>query len=468
MSSVPQWVIQKLRALHANQSGAVAMAVLFAVMISLMMALVIFDATPATRSKLDVQAAADTAAWSQSSVEARTMNMLAFANVGKRIIAGQALFYEMLWAAWIAILAITVAALVIAIIACFFGVGCAFVTVLTNTLINIITVMAQEATDLASFVGEILPRSRDDMVAIDNYQTYFIALTPWWSWGEGWRRGLRNGAYVSGWPVPDNVMPDFSLPMVGSLTSTGLVDALPVERYPNMGELCIRSLFPDLVAHAADYAASILLCGNDCIQDNPSGQTIPRIVLHAAAGLMAMGLYAANCVAAGGFMNTTFTDERHRPFQLSEPPNAESWYLWTSNMVFSYRPGVDTFGERRDKYGFIDRDYETWDWLYHTNGYFGVARSEYTFQDGDPDMWHTSWSTRMRPVALPGEWAAYGGSVRMLTAFNDTVPYLGVSALIGGLLDGATNLGTPDPLDIIKAEVAFDSMTPTYVEGLAR
>lgn len=475
-----EWLLNKLRGLHANQSGAVAFMVLCAILISMLMALVIYDTTPAARQKIEVQTAADTAAWSQSAVEARTMNMIAFANIGKRIIMGQTLFYSMLWVAWLEILAITVVALVVAIVACFFGVGCAFVDKLLITLTNIITIMANEATDLASWFAEILGRARDDVEAIDKYQVHFQTLTPWWSWGEAWRRGLRNGAYVSGWPVPTNVLSAAaSIPGIGNLVTSSLTDELPIERYPDFGELCVRSLLPDLPIHLADYGVMTLLCGSQCTSDSPSGG-IPRVALYAAAGVLATVQYAANCALEWGFgtglMSLEF-DHDWTPFQLKTPGNEADWYRMTSNIVFSYRPGRDMSGEFRDKYSYMSADYnKALGLLYEPDGFLGMARSEISYQNGDPDMWHPSWSARMRPIALPGEWSGYSGDFRMLSAFNDAVPYLALGATLGGALGpltggsfgGGSVMGTPDPFDLIKAEVAFDAMTDNFIEGVTR
>ena len=202
---IATWLRRRVEALDANQSGAVAFMVLAAVMISLMMGLVVYDTTPAARQKLEVQGAADVAAYSQSAVEARSMNMIAFANIGKRIVIGQTLFYESLWLAFTALLLITVAAAIIACVAAFFTGGalaklCEF---LVRTATEIGLMMADEAKDLASFLSRIKDYADDDVEAFDNYQLYFQDITPWWSWSEGYIRGLRNGAAaVSGWPVP--------------------------------------------------------------------------------------------------------------------------------------------------------------------------------------------------------------------------------------------------------------------------
>lgn len=476
MRTMHEKLLAKLRHLHANQSGAVAFMVLCAILISLMMALVVYDTTPIARQKIEVQTAADTAAWSQSAVEARSLNMIAFANIAKRVIAGQSLFYHMLWVSWAEIFAIVLAALIIAIVACFFGVGCAFVDKLAITLANVATIMAQEAKDGYTFYNDYIEdRTKEDMEALDKYQNHFKTLTPWWSWGESWRRGLRNGAYVSGWPVPGNALAALNqIPLVGNLVTSGLTDELPIERYDNFKELCLRSIIPDLPIHTADYALMTVMCGSDCTSDKPSGG-IPRAVLYLASGALAAGQYYLTCKTGGGWLNSRF--DGFEPFQLQEPSNIADWHRMTSNLVFAYRPGTDMSGKFRDKYGYLSPDYETnLSLLYEPDGYMGMARSEVSFQGGNPDMWHPAWSARMRPVALPSEWAAYSGSYRMLSAFNDTVPYLVAGAAFGSALNllgvggfgGGTKMGTADPLDLIKAEVAFDAMTDQYIDGVAR
>lgn len=467
----------KLHGLNGDQSGAIAMLVLFAIMICLMMSLIIYDTTPAARQKLEVQGAADVAAYTQSAVEARSMNMIAFANIGKRIVIGQTLFYESLWAAFTLLLTITVAAAVVACIAAFFTGGalaklCEF---LINTAIEIGLMMVDEAQDLASFLSRIKDYAAEDVEAFDKYQVYFKDLTPWWSWAEQYVRGLRNGAVgTAGWPVPRDAIGMLpSIPGIGSLGS-GIEDSLPIERYPNWGELCVRSFVPDLIAHELDYALQIVMCGQDCLKEkNPLAMKGTRAAVYLITGLMAAGIYGANClteyVGNIGFVTLTFGND-HYPFQLKEPGSDSEWLRMTSNLVFAYRPGREFSTDFREKYGFMEDDYSSpLDIVYKADGFLGMARSEISFQtpDEDPDMWHTAWSARMRPVALPGEWAGYG-STRMVTAFHDAAPYLLASSLLGGVLGGAINMGTPSPDDLLKAEMAFDSLNNDFVDGVAR
>lgn len=75
-----------LKRLHNEEGGAVALLMLAAVIIVSMLSWIIYDAGIATRNKVNVQASADAAAFSQASVKARSMNMMAYTNIAKRSI----------------------------------------------------------------------------------------------------------------------------------------------------------------------------------------------------------------------------------------------------------------------------------------------------------------------------------------------------------------------------------------------
>lgn len=71
---------------HNEERGAVALLMLAATIVIMLLSWVIYDAGVSTRTKVRVQAAADTAAFSQAAIKARTMNMLAYTNIAKRSI----------------------------------------------------------------------------------------------------------------------------------------------------------------------------------------------------------------------------------------------------------------------------------------------------------------------------------------------------------------------------------------------
>lgn len=71
---------------HRDQSGAILVLMLAAFLILMMIAWTVYDSGDVAREKVKLQAAADTAAMSQASIKARSMNMLAYTNVSKRSI----------------------------------------------------------------------------------------------------------------------------------------------------------------------------------------------------------------------------------------------------------------------------------------------------------------------------------------------------------------------------------------------
>lgn len=476
-------VQRTLRTFHADQSGAIALAVMAALLITLMMSLVLFDTTPAARQKLQVQTAADSAAWSQSAVEARSMNMIAFANVNKRLLMGQANFYASLKAAHLFILGVTIAAYIVAkaLEATGFGAiaAAALAKLLKIDITNLTYTIANEATDIASFYNEIIPRLQEDMTAVDNYQSYFQQYTPWWSFGEAWRRGLRNGAHVAGWPTPG--LPDGfrEIPTLRGIGPSGVIDSLPIERDDNVKEMCIRSRSEDLAMHIADYGINTLATCSACLKKPKPGGLVTfdmRAALTLIGGVAA-GIYAADC------NDKMFSDQTAQAWRLIDPSsfsnNEAEWFRRTSNLVFAYQPGKKLNGRGADgyrgKYGFLGKEGSTARGaVYGPDGYFGMARSEISFQNGDPDMWHASWTARMRPVALPGEWAAYSGDYRMVSAYIDVVPYLALSAGAGAFASDmiAGGLGDASPIDVgrdlTKGAIAFEAITNTVADGVAR
>ena len=269
------------------------------------------------------------------------------------------------------------------------------------------------------------------------------------------------------------------IPMITEVLTTGIEDNLPVEKYENYNVACKESLVPDAPIYFVESLLLTLAC-SDCNPD--SGGGLPAEALHAITNAIAIGLYFLDCNGNTHLNNHFSTD--YAPYQLKGLSGAE-WFLNSSNMVFAYRPGEDFSGERREKYAYMHKDYVTnLDFLYDSDGFFGIARSEFTYQDGDPNMWHAHWGSRMRPVALPGEWEAYGpgpnGDWRMAGAFNDTVPYLAGSALLFAAIDAldgengtfgmGTKMGEIDLTggtlnDLFRAEVAFESMIDTRMDG---
>ncbi len=88
---------------HRHEGGAMALLALAAILIVVMVGLVLFDAAELGTEKTHIQTATDASAYSQATVEAQTMNMVAFANVGKRMTIGMVNTYLNIvqWLTWI-------------------------------------------------------------------------------------------------------------------------------------------------------------------------------------------------------------------------------------------------------------------------------------------------------------------------------------------------------------------------------
>ncbi len=223
--------------LRDDESGAILLAALAACMVLIMTTMIIWDAGRSARDKIDVQTAADTAAYSQASVRARSMNMLAFTNVAKRSIVGMhSMYYGMFWglAVWWAE-------------QCAQASGSVDADSRFNCSRNrrLLTYEGAEGGNWHRLVGGEFNRSQsvervkrqilgqmaqstrytdllfpnipgfgstdnanqqlfgNELVALDDYQQYLVRVTPWWAWLEGLTRATRNGATLaSSFPLP--------------------------------------------------------------------------------------------------------------------------------------------------------------------------------------------------------------------------------------------------------------------------
>lgn len=455
----------RLSEFNSNQSGAIAMLTMAALLVLTMIAWVLFDAGTSARDALDVQASADTASWSQSAVEARSMNMMAFANVGKRVTFGMTSFYQALWLSWAALLVAAAALTVACWIANIplFGAITSVCKELTSFTIQVGLVMVDELPDLIIFESDLVQNYfKDDLTAFDDYQKYMTQLTPWWSWAEGFTRGARNGAMVaSSFPVPEKI------DLLPSM-QTDQVDRLPVEKAPTTQgytDMCAKVYSElDIIVHVVDYG--IKSSGN---MSGGSGWERPLAFL--LTGGMALGFMIPACA-----INALIYGDVGAPYQMETFSSDAMWQLRASNLTFSYAPNPKRFSDTGDrkKYNYLSPDYTSWD-HYTGGGYYGMARSEISFQDGTPDLWKASWTARMRPVALPGEWSSLGSGVTLVKAWRDVLPYVHAASAVLSLVDGAIS-GDLDPMsllegeakDLVNVDSALGGLTDDSVEGLAK
>lgn len=467
------WIEGRLGELHRGQGGAVAIMVLAALLIVFMISLVIYDTGKIAKDKMEVQAAADVATWSQSAVEARSMNTVAFANVGKKIIVGMNAFYESLIINYIAIF---VAAIALAIVCAF------FCQPLVEPALKVAgaaaKIFASEASDIGKFFGSIKTYFKDDAKAFDKYQKYIADLTPWWSWGEGYIRGARNGAAaVSGWPVPKAPLTGFSLPNLPGMSPANLKDILPVKKQSgkNYHKICSHVYNDlDILFHFADYELKSLIQNKNVL--SPYG-----LAVTALAGAMSLGIAYVTCHGTTPLR----LGEDPMPYEISmgSLSGAAGWQMVTSNLAFAYRPD----GKRnaadgdRQKYKFMQQDYQlgalsTINLGFKAGGVWAMARSEISYQkEGTseaPTLWYPSWTSRMRPLSVGTEWKSWGGTSggkNINGALIDALPYMVVGTTLSSAFNGFQNINLQSSLtDVARMVMATGAMNNERIQGSAR
>lgn len=508
------WIQTKFCTYHREESGAIALLGLAGILITLMVALMMFDAGRGSRDKIDVQVGADTAAFSQASVKARSMNMIAYGNNAKRIFYGYSTIYT---AAYLALLEVTGYFLfktakygvdfVDTIPLCVTIVGCAVplgnLVAAADNGVAALKGVAQIAVETIEFFGvnqqQLFSRGVNEIRAIDTYQTYMAQIAPWWGWSEGLTRGLRNGASITtSWPVPagnfsslNSTVKDVvdKIPMVNTDAvwgHTGAVDALPLEKvathaFISHGKLCGGMLMsPEFWAmqYYNDHWRKSEGYWDDDHKPIGASASPKKMITGLEITQMPVG-----CIIA----SMTMGDEV-LPFELradlsvvsnvlgaltqSGKETSSEWLQATSNVTFAYKKGPGRFDGKRErqKYNYISKDYgystDINEYLFTNDGYWALSRSEIVF-DGDvtkgvfdsfldsapglpsaargmlrglvhsPDMWSPGWTSRMRPMHLPGEELPAAGMSGM---FHDTLGFFALGAPVAFLYENGNSL----------------------------
>lgn len=470
MNAIRENIRRALGRFHGRSRGAVALMTLAAILICFMLALVIYDADHAAMDKIDVQSAADMAAWSQSAVEARSMNMASFANVGKRMVFGMTASYQAVWVAWTVLIGIVSTLAVACWAACVWCGSCLepICTPLSMWTVYLGGEMANESMDFSYLRSHLLPDYFErDMEMLDRYQEYMLGrdsgsgytagLAPWWSWSESLYRGMSNGALTTAsWPPPAQVSPNATLLKdAAGLGAEGLdlsrgteiEDRIPAQKYTrnNLGQrhLCdwMRNDY-DTTIHSLDYALRSYLAplpapdkkllrgvlttdrGGAAPSGTRSVYSAPVAGNSARAQWVPEVSYLITALFAHTAMQVSFKGndvcqmigsmgwEPPAPYELRDLGRAD-WLMRTSNTALAYKPDAARTQSGAAKYDFMTTDYTQSvpvPGLYDSGGYWGVSRSEVSYQyeaEKVPDLWHAGWTVRMRPLALPGEWENY-------------------------------------------------------------
>lgn len=473
--------IQKTRdffySTHEDESGAVVILCLAAVLALMAMAWVVFDAHRSVNDKIMLQGAADTAAFSHASVEARSMNMIAYGNIAKRSIIDIHAMYTGMYVAYMIWIAKKWSECNIPynIPAC--------VEAAINTAMWLVET-ASDTSTMSSIIfgsGGLTKKAYlRDMQAIDNYQHYLFHVTPWWGFSEQLVRGWRNGAtaVVSFPPPPGEVTNLASTVQQAINTINGFLqqlgmktidlqtfhgnDNLPIKKTSFGGWDWIKQLNP--VKHPAFTLEHLV---NGLIHKDESQ-------LGAASG-MTFGLGLVLSIAAGIPNAASKFKKYDDPYLLDSGGSEAEWLKRTSNLAFAYLNDPKRTTDDRNKFTVSNQTYNHSltgalfsSVTYDTSGYWTMAKSEIVFADGkDPDMWHPSWTARMRPVHLPGEFE--DANFAMFEAYSQIVPYLALNAQLGSIQGNQTGAAALASMkDIISLGFSTAAMGPTTASGVAK
>lgn len=447
-------VVEALRRFDRDEQGAIMLLALAGVMILMMLAWVLWDAGKMGRHKLTVQAAADTAAYSQAAIRARAMNNLAYANIAKRSVVGIHSQYKALWESYKEWFQMQVAL-------CAAGSDAACDKVAENQPI----IDAESGDDFPTYKDELGENYYlQDLIAIDSYQRYTHALTPWWGWSEAVLRAARNGAgMAASFPAPQG-KPKNS-PILDSITNQVLsqVGSTPLVKYTGQRDMLpvkpsdYQYMLGTGMSAGLSFMDSEYGKNNQIHQQNSEAGAATQQVIKGAKS------HFSNAVK--GYSQSVF-GKHGRPWKLFSTTNPAHWTAWTSNLVVTYRRKEELFDEMRNKYGTVPKDYNLNDEeKFRHTGYWGMARAEISFQDSseEPTLWHPQWTARMRPVALPGEFQQAG--LEMAAIYHDMLPYLALSGIITTGDDSIVNDSIDDLVFMERSNRALGQST---VEGIAK
>jgi hypothetical protein len=448
-----------------EQGGAILLVVLAGILIVVLTGLAMYDAGTVAQEEMQLQTAADSAAFSQSVVKARSMNMISYANTAKRVLFSYFVVHMTGKNAM-------VSSTIIYIASCVSSYG-------TDTesceraAVGLSQGAEAELPNLLNNVQEAGERAADEIETLDDFQAYLTGITPWWAYAENMMRGTQNGATITtAWPVPEGTLPNWANKFVGLVQAyddnfdtnysgaipdkTDRFDRLPIQQRDVANDGYFDFHFGDGLDYCSELALSlehILLAaehiissdGNDDDGISTDGQTM---------GLFALGtlLPIADCREAfdyfqvmikGGSLGDMDFAQKVMDYRVDEggfEPDAldeNEWMQRTSNITLAYRDAQRSSG-LRDKYSGIFGDHDESP-LYQSDGTWSVARSEVVFGEpaeenifsdiplignvagslingssdalagpvvymrGNPHMWSPRWTARLRPVYLPGE-----------------------------------------------------------------
>ena len=454
----------RLAALDEDRDGAVILLCLAAILILLLVSLVLLDGIFVTHDKGEAQASADMAAYADASVKARSMNMMAFTNVGKRSIVGAHTMHRSMYrsyAAWVYQL---------------FYERCNPLEETWYTCDDPEWVRNRDLfewesdNDYRNYEGSI-DYYVGDLRALDNYQEYLRSMTPWWAWTEAVLRAQRNGATLATSFRPPNLdgppQPPFES-MVNAVVNEvgpGMIQfqspyRVPVDRGEFWGDMVEVGMSRQ--AYRDEHQMNVEHHRNR----SDYGAAYSEVLQPGSEHFFEGALEEANDEGSPFYDIARYGT----PMRLGrEGTNDASWLFETSSIVLTYHHEPGHFGQMRDNYDHIGEGYqrssvEREEQMYRPRGFWGMARSEISYQHPEaPDLWRPVWTARMRPIALPGEFRDAG--MDFSSIYRSSVDFLLLSAHLHDDLRGD---GEAFFHDLVYMERAARAMGQSTIEGVSR
>jgi hypothetical protein len=388
---------ERLLMLGRDQGGAVGMLCLAATLMVFLVGLIIYDTGQVTRDKLDAQMAADTAAFSQAAVKARSMNMATFANIGKRTTVGIRNMYYFqypMFASWYSGQCSR----------CCCGFWCGCWTACMNCIGNAL-VIALEGIDyiffvIGRFTGDKITKN---LQALDDFQKDIRDYTAYWGQAEAILRGGTNkGNFIGTFPKPGSS---------GNLDREPKRGSLPYQRATGFFAPMESCLTPTAVFNVSTAGTMLEWDRNFQVLKRQS-LSRPFIARQGPREKVNRMYSAMGCAA--GFLGKDATPSS--PIFLSAPSESGEDHMARSNFVWSYVSDPALSRELRENYNYMTRDYNDSQLFTPKGGVWTMARGEVYFPPSaapfnfggfahDHGIWmfHPGWTGKLRPFSLPGE-----------------------------------------------------------------
>lgn len=488
---------RRLRSFDEAQGGAVILLVLAGFLILILTSMLMYDAGTAAQDKVGLQTAADSAAYSQSVIKARSMNTISYANTAKRV------FYSYNFIYWSALFAY-IESLADYIESCSIPFG-------IYHCIRAIIGGIQGIGEVINFATNVMPminRSRAELSTLDHYQAYMKLITPWWSYAENLLRGVYNGATVTAtWPPPATSLDGSIEEIIGVgeevedalgtdyiPSGTGFVDQLPVRKAEGTAshfQYCLEYLAsPEHLLVAWEHS------------DNSDGGATGISGDNQTQDYFDTWMWSpTSCIIASVFLGGDLLDYRvDGGGAFPSEMDHNEWMQKTATLTLAYQ-ARDHSGVRRGKFDFMAGDH-TENPKIATDGNWSMARSEIFFgqsaiqstltdlpigggmmdglssigsnilagplvaAQGDPHMWSPRWTARLRPVKLPGE-SLGDMDAGLDNMMRDMVPQLVTIGTAAGFVDDHMTLASALQ-DLVFLYHSSSALDGDSMEGLTQ